>query len=314
MNTIYVITGQTATGKTAYAIDLAQKINGEIMNADARQVYKDLDIVTGKDLQLTDGEFHFEKRINTFDIGYYLIDKNVNTMIKIWLYDIVEPSENFSAYDYKQCVSNTLVNIIKKCKTPIIVGGSYLYIKNVLYNTVNTYIPPNQKLRQELSQVSIPKLHLILNSYNADIINKMNKSDRQNPHRLIRKIEIQKGITTHNVSNHPITILDQYHIKIVGFRFKKLDDLKEAITYRVHKRIKNGAVEETKELLKCGYSINSPGMNAIGYSQIISFLDNKISKQKMIDEWIVREIQYAKRQYTFMKQNNEIIWTDTVNF
>ena len=163
MKTIYVVTGQTASGKTSYAINLAKKIDGELINADSRQIYKHMDIVTGKDLHLTQGAFQLVNTINDFDIGYYMIPKIHS---KLWLYDIVEPSINFSAFDYKICALDCIEKIFNNQKVPIIVGGSYLYIKNLLFNTIDIHVPPDLGFRTELSELSVVDLQTKLNKIN----------------------------------------------------------------------------------------------------------------------------------------------------
>jgi len=306
MKQIYVITGQTATGKTSYAINLANKIGGDIINADSRQVYAHLDIVTGKDLHLTDGTFNKTSSMGAFDIGYYSLRDSTG---KVWLYDIVDPSVSFSTYDYKMCALTAIDQIMQNGKIPIIVGGSYLYLKNLLYNTVNIQVPPDEKLRMKLSKLSVIELQSKLQKLNSQILSSMNNSDRNNPHRLVRKIEIESyTAVSKNRTSSPIA--DTYTINIAGFRHKHIEHMGNIIEKRVQKRIQTGAVEETALLLKRNYSTGSPGLNAIGYRQIISYIQETMSMQNLIQEWTTKEVQYAKRQYSFMKQNADIKWIE----
>jgi len=297
---LYVITGQTATGKTNYAIKLALKTGGELINVDSRQIYKKLDIVTGKDLQLTDKKFHKEFKLDNFDIGFYKIGKS-----KIWLYDIVDPVCEFSAFDFNKCAEVVIDNIQSRGKKPIIVGGSYFYLKNLLYKTVETYVPPNQKLREKLNKRSVGQLQKMLSNMDLKIFLKMNKSDRQNPHRLIRKIEILSFSPTKEDQKIK---KNKHHFEIKGLSYKSKDALTSAINNRVEQRIKAGAIEETRSLMNSGYEKNSPGLKTIGYKQIIDFLENKISKEQVISDWITAEVQYAKKQMTFMKKDQNINW------
>src|SRR3989338_8272515 len=121
-----IITGQTATGKTKLALDLVKKHDGELINFDSRQIYKYLDIITGKD-----------------------IAKN-----KIWLYDIVSPDQYFSSFDFVKLVTPIIADIKKRGKTPILVGGTYLYLKHMLYGIDNDNSPPDFKLREKLNKKS----------------------------------------------------------------------------------------------------------------------------------------------------------------
>ena len=208
---ILIIAGPTASGKTSLSIELAKKFNSEVISADSRQVYKHLTIVTGKDLQLTDRVFHTKEKTNCFDIGYYKCTDE-NTLL--WLYDIVEPWSEFSAYDYKICALEVIDDIVKRGKTPIIVGGSYLYIKNLLYDTVNTQIPPNKKLRDQLSKLSVEELQKKLYSYTSSTLQSLNESDQRNPHRLIRKIEIEEGRSEHKSRQYFESLSKLYHINL----------------------------------------------------------------------------------------------------
>lgn len=307
MNIIHVITGQTATGKTSQAIQLAKKLDGELVNADSRQVYKQLDIITGKDVHLTSGTFHTEEKKDAFDIGYYTLK---NSPIKLWLYDIVLPNNEFSAFDYKQCAEIVIQNIVERGKTPIIVGGSYLYIKNLLYSTVDTNVAPNPKLRERLNTLSVSKLQNILRKKNLNVIEKMNESDIQNPHRLIRKIEIEEERGIDQNDQISTSIFDTFHVHIQGLKYQNTDDLAQAIEVRIQERIDAGAIHEVEKLLKKGFSPKTPGLNAIGYQQVLSFVEGKTSMQQMIVDWSMKEIQYAKRQSTFMRQNPDIQWTN----
>lgn len=270
-----IVTGQTATGKTSYAYNLAKEVNGELINADARQIYKHLDIVTGKE--------RFE---------------DVHT----WLLDIVDPKEPFSSAEFAQKAREAIREIEKKGKTPIIVGGSYLYLKNLLYGFETDSIPPDWELRKELESLSVQALQQRIGE------NTLNNSDFNNPRRLMRKIEIAEYLQNNpshlTTSNETVPNIEKY----IGLRFENSEKMKEKISKRVQERIDRGAVQETEELLKNGYKKSDPGLQTIGYKQIISYLEKEISEEEMISLWITAEVQYAKRQYTFMKQDHQISW------
>lgn len=304
---IYCVTGQTATGKTSFALNRARECNGELINCDSRQIYKHLDIITGKDL--TDKTFHSVHKNNNFDIGYY------KRMTKVWLYDIVDPKTRFSSFDYQQCAIDVIKDIIARGKTPIIVGGTYFYLKHVLYDIASETIEPDWKLRHELEDKSVEELQNILRDKSEMMIDSLNQSDRNNPQRLIRKIEIAstRHGTINRVSTNRITLSDKLKISTldiesIGLKYDKKEALHCAIEKRVEERIQNGAIQEVEQLLKQGYKQTDPGLRTIGYQQIIKYLKKEYSKTQAIKEWITKENQYAKRQYTFMKKDININW------
>jgi tRNA dimethylallyltransferase len=314
---IFIITGQTATGKTSYALKLAQQYDGELINCDSRQVYKKLDIITGKDLPKK-SVFSIQYSVsNKFDIGYHSIAplihcsmvKNNETMkqennVKLWLYDIISPNQYFSSYDWVQCAIPVVKDIIKRGKIPIIVGGTYLYIKHLLYGFATENIPPDWKLREWLNNKSVIYLQNKLKKIDIEQFYRLNNSDRNNPQRLIRRIEI---LSSHPISHIPLTP-QLPPTTFIGFYYQDKQKLKELIATRVEIRLKNGAVKEVKKLFKLGYKPNDPGLKTIGYQQIIKYLNKEFTLEEAKTEWIYKEIQYAKRQYTFMKKDKNIVW------
>jgi len=300
MDKVIVITGQTATGKTNLALVLAQKFNGELINCDSRQVYKKLDIITGKDLPKK-AKFIKQTKLHNFNIGYYPFTT------KIWLYDIVDPKQHFSSFDYTQCAKYVINNIFKRGKTPIIIGGTGLYLKHLLYGFDNN-IPPNWKLRKHLENKTIEELQRILQQFNNSAIKYLNNSDINNPRRLIRRIEI---LSSPEISNHPnLPNIPNLPIDYIGLKFKKKEDLIKKIKERVQKRLDQGAIKEVESLLNRKYSENDPGLKTIGYPQIIKYLKKKLSKDEMVNQWIIKETQYAKRQYTYLKKYFNINWKE----
>lgn len=307
MKHIYVVTGQTATGKTSYAIELAKKINGELINCDSRQIYKQLNIITGKELEKTNNHFVRKETVDEFDIGSYTFTES---NIPIWLYDIISPNVAFSTFDYRNCALQVMQDIISRGKTPIIVGGTYFYLKHLLYGTVDTFVEPNPKLREELNTKSVYELQNILFKIDPLILDKLNHSDRNNPHRLIRKIEIlkdDKKIIKHEPSLQ--SLFPDYKIEMIGFKYTSKEILHEIISKRVDERLQSGAINEVVSLLT-QFSTDSPGLKTIGYSQIIEHLQHKLSLKDMKKEWILKELQYAKRQLTFMKRDSHIMWQE----
>jgi len=278
-----IVTGQTATGKTKLALELAKKYNGELINFDSRQIYKYLDIITGKDIPKT----------------------------KIWLYDIVTPDQYFSSFDFVKQVRPIINDIKKRGKTPILVGGTYLYLKHLLYEIDDNNSPPNFKLREKLNTKSVNYLQKMLIKLNKKIFENLNHSDQLNPRRLIRKIEIegyQKNVFSKTLIS-PISLISPIE-QFIGLKYKDKSKLRQAIEKRVEDRLKDGAIDEVKKLLKMGYKESDPGMKTIGYQQIIKYLIHKLIKEKAIDDWVNKEVQYAKRQLTFMKKDKNIKWRE----
>ncbi len=308
---IIIITGQTATGKTKLALNYAKKYNGEIINGDSRQIYKYLDIITGKDL-FSSSHLNSQFSINNFNIGYYLFST------KIWLYDIVDPKQYFSSFDWTNCALFLIKKLLEQKITPIIVGGTYLYLHHLLYRTETENIPPNWPLRQKLANNSVLELQKKLLFLDTQSFNRLNRSEKNNPQRLIRKIEILQALKHLPINqNKPQKYilaqklgLKNINIKFIGIKYQDKKKLKKAITKRVINRLQTGAIEEVKNLLTQGYQKSDPGLKTIGYQQIISYLEGKLSKQQAIDQWITKELQYAKRQYTFMKKDKNIQWKE----
>lgn len=287
MQNLIVITGQTATGKTNLAIEYARKYNGELINADSRQIYKYLDIITGKDIPTL-------KR----------------SRIKTHLFDIVDPKKSFSSFEYVKCAIAVIKDLWKRGKTPVLVGGTYFYIKHLLYG-FDVHVAPNRMLRTELEKKSVEELQSKLLSIDKSVFLSMNSSDRNNPRRLIRKIEILKSGSTSEVGVSLSHLGGESgKIKIIGLRHKNREALVEAITKRVHKRFEQGAVKEVRNLLLMGYKKTDHGLQTIGYIQIIQYFNKTITQKEAIKQWIAKEVQYAKRQHTFMKRDPNITWID----
>jgi tRNA dimethylallyltransferase len=281
---LIVITGQTATGKTALAVELAKKYNGELINYDSRQVYKYLDIITGKDLPAS----------------------------QIHLYDIITPDKYFSSFDYVEKARPLIEAIQKKGKTPILVGGTYLYLKHLLYD-FDVKVPPDFALREVLNVKTVPELQAQLKKLSIDDLESLNNSDRNNPRRLIRKIEILSQAKQKIYEPKAVKITDKNQNKLgvtsyIGISYRNRDDLVTAIKTRVANRIKDGALDEVKGLLEKGYTGAEPGLKTIGYQEMVKYLRGDLTFDQAITEWTNHEIQYAKRQYTFMKKDKNISW------
>jgi len=287
-NMLQVITGVTATGKTAYALKLAKKINGEIISVDSRQIYKGLDIITGKDLH-SNSKFNLLYKEGSYEIGYYLIDN-----IKIWLYDVISPKEYMTAFDFSRIAQKVIADIKIRGKTPILVGGSFFYLKALLYESLDKFTPANLKFRKELSAFKLPQLQEKLKELDFSFFNSLNNSEKNNPHRLIRKIELLKKGYKFNKKKPE----KRYDFEVKIFTHSDSYKAKEVIENRVKNRVQNGAIWEFQSLLQKGYKLTDPGLNTIGCKQINLHINGKISLDELIENWTKDEIAYSKRQKT----------------
>ena len=323
-----VITGQTATGKTKLALELAKNIpppgGGELINFDSRQIYKYLDIITGKDLP-KNSEFIIQnlELKSKYNIGYYSLAiynhlKPFTT--RLWLYDVVTPDQYFSSFDFVEKVKPVIDDIKKRGKTPILVGGTYLYLKHLLYGFNDNNVKPNFELRKKLDTKTVKELQDILKKLSPESFNRLNHSDVNNPRRLMRKIEVAifnsadltdlTDLTDSDTLNPISSNFIQFNPTIIGIKYKDKSKLRQVIEKRVEERLKNGAIDEVKNILKMGYKSTDPGLKTIGYQQIIKYLNNELTKEKAIEDWINKEVQYAKRQLTFMKKDPNIQWRE----
>lgn len=300
---IFVLFGQTATGKTAKALELVEKYNGEIVNFDSRQIYKKLNIVTGKDIP-PNAKFNLQIQIQNKSLGFYQL-LTTNYPHHIWLYDIVDPKDTFSSADYCLQAEKVLSDIITRGKTPILVGGTGYYLRHLLFGTPDIKVQENMLLRTELNTKTVAELQSILAKKNASMLSEMNNSDRNNPHRLIRRIEIaESGKELPPLAQHETlsTRLTNLSITYLPFFHSSTDVVREKITLRVEQRVEAGALKEVEDLLNEGYTKEDPGLNAIGYQQIIGYIENKLTLSEMKKQWITKEVQYAKRQKTYFNK------------
>lgn len=291
MKNLLIICGPTATGKTNLGLKLAKKFNGQLISADSRQIYKGMNIGTGKNLP---------KNINQYKDGHYLINN-----IKLWGYDLVSPDQEFSLTHFIQFTKPVIKKIHQQNQLPIIVGGTGLYLKAITKKLETTHIPPNQHLRQLLSKFSIRELQIKLKKLNPTRFNSMNHSDQLNPRRLIRAIEIQKDSTPPS----PKLNSTKHNQLWIGLKAPKTV-LDKKIEKRVKMRLKAGAQKEATSLVKAGYSFNLPSMSAMGYKQWKPFFNQECDLNQVRISWSLAEKQYMRRQLTWFIKNKKINWFD----
>ncbi len=299
MDKLLVICGPTATGKTALAIKLAKKFNGEIVSADSRQVYRGLDIGTGKDLPKgAKLQYLWIKRF-----GYYEMDG-----IKVWGYDLADPRHSFSVSQYLKFADRVISDIKKRGKLPILVGGTGLYIKGVIEGIPTAEIPKNGSLRKSLENKTVDELFEMLAKIDSLRAAGMNSSDRKNPRRLVRAIEVATWKVTYG-EKEPQEIKTNYDVLQIGLiaEDKYLENkIEQRVTERFREKLKN----EIAELLKNHVDWDMQSMTSMGYRQWRDFFEGKISEVKAIDIWQNEEKKYVKRQLIWFKKDVKVNWFD----
>lgn len=294
MEKLLVILGPTASGKTDLGLSLAKKFNGEIISADSRQVYQGLDLGTGK---LPGGEVLVEKYK-----GYWFIDG-----IKVWLLDVTDPKIQYNVSDYLKTANKIIRDISQRDKLPIIVGGSGLYIKGLLEGFSNLNIPVDLKLRKKLGDLSLAKLQQKLEKLSPLKWQSLNQSDRQNPRRLLRAIEMI-SMSPYRKKNQ-IDKFPNWDILKIGLKSPR-EILNKRIDQRLEKRIKQGLIEEGKRLLEEGVSLERMKQLGLEYGSLADLLANKIDQAKFQQSLAVKIHQYAKRQMTWFKKEKNVSWFD----
>ncbi len=289
MNKVFVILGPTSSGKTSLVLDLCQKINGEVVSADSRQIYKFMDIGTGK------------KPINS-DI---LIEKQENGWkmdgISVWGYDLTDPNTYFSAYDYAVFAIEKLKDIISRGKTPFLVGGTGFYVNIVTGDVKTDQAPPDFSLRKTLEILSTEQLKLELEKINPELAQ---KTDLKNPVRLIRAIEKSKSTT----KREPLALLENVEFVKTGL-FASRNVLYERADTWVDKIWHAGLLEETKWLMESEYA-ESDKLQGLVYKTAVSFLKNETPEAEAIQKTKHDLHAYIRRQQTYFKKMRHINWFD----
>lgn len=276
-----VICGPTATGKSDLAVLIAQKVNGEIISADSRQVYKNLDLGTGK------------------------ITKKEMMRVPHYALDLIDAKRTYTVDKYSKDGLKFAKEIIKKNKTPIICGGTGMYIDALVNGTVFPQVKPNKTLRKELSTYSTENLYKKLISLDQNRANQL-KNDNGgefNRVRIIRSIEI----ATELGSVPQIEFHKNFNALFIGLDF---DDktLRDRILIRIRKRMKKGMLAEARNLHKNGLSFKRMRELGLEYRHLADLLENKIDKKEFEEKLALDIWHFVKRQRTWFKKNKEINW------
>ena len=282
---IIVICGPTASGKTALSIELAKKINGEIVSADSMQIYKDMNIGTAKPtIQEQDG-------------------------IKHYLMDYVSPEKRYSVAEYKKDAINAIEEILKNKKVPIIVGGTGLYIDSVVkgieYNEINTDLNYRKELDKIAESEGFEYLYQKAKSIDEEAMKKISHNDKK---RIFRVLELYKatGKTKTQLEIESREKENPYEFTIFGIETER-EKLYNRINARVDNMIKQGLIKEVEEII-IKYNSFPTAMQGLGYKEVKEYLDGILTKEEMTEKIKMETRRYAKRQMTWFRRNKEIIW------
>lgn len=284
---VIVICGPTASGKTALSIELAKKINGEIVSCDSMQIYEDMDIGTAK-----------PSADEMQGIKHYLIGN-------------VKPDERYSVAEYKKDAENAIEEILKKGKIPIVVGGTGLYVNSLIYGIEYNEIKVDEEYRAELEQIvekqGLAKLYEIAKNIDEKAMEKISINDKK---RIMRVLEIYKATgktkTEQEIESRKNEVKYDYRVFTINMDRERLYD---RINRRVDIMLEQGLIQEVKNILQ-KYDKFPTAMQGLGYKEVVQYLDNEITKEEMIEKIKMETRRYAKRQLTWFKANKETIWLD----
>ena len=286
MQKVIVIAGPTASGKTSLGVELAKKIDGEVISADSMQIYKDMTIGTAKPTpEETEG------------VPHYLID-------------FVSPDERYSVADFKRDAETKIEEIIQKGKVPIVVGGTGLYIDSLVYGIEYAEIEYNEEYRKELmdkakTEDGLKELYEEACKIDAKAMEKVSCNDKK---RIARVLEI------YNATGKTKTELElksrekgpKYDYIVFAIDWPR-EKLYERINLRVDIMIEQGLVDEVKSILN-KYEKFPTAMQGLGYKEVVEYLEGKISYEEMIEKIKLETRHFAKRQLTWFRKNKDIIW------
>ena len=273
---ILVIVGPTASGKTGLAIKLAKERNGEVISADSRQVYKGLDIGTGKvTMAEMDG-------------------------VKHHLLDVADPKKVFSVSDFQKLGKEAIADIHNRGKLPIVAGGTGFYIQALVDGLILPEVTPDKVLRKRLEKMPLPKLLSLLKKLDKK---RYETIDKSNPVRIIRAIEIAKSLG----QVPALKSKTNYEPKIIGISIEP-ERLKKNIHDRLIARLEMGMIDEVRNLHKNGLSWKRMEALGLEYRYIARFLQGKLTETEMLEQLETAINQYAKRQMTWFRRDKRVEW------
>ncbi len=291
MQKVIVICGPTASGKTALSIELAKKINGEIVSADSMQIYDEMNIGTAKP------------------------DKEEMQGIKHYLIGNVSPTTRYSVSEYKKDATNAINEIIAKNKIPIVVGGTGLYVNSLIYGIDYPEIETDLKYREHLEDLVEKKglnyLYEKASKIDEAAVKNISKNDKK---RILRVLEIYKetGKTKTQIEIESRKNGIKYDYKVFAINMPR-EILYDRINKRVDIMIEKGLIEEVKGLYKKYGEQLYTASQGIGYKEVIDYINGNCTKEEMIEKIKMETRRYAKRQLTWFKKIKDVIWLDGLN-
>lgn len=284
-NTVYIISGPTASGKSLIAYYLAKRIRGEIVNCDSVQLYKYMDIGSAKPSEKEMAE------------------------VKHHLYSIEDPSVNMTVADYRKIAIETINEILSRGKTPIVCGGTGLYLNSILYDMDFAAAPDDDTRRQELEALAAERgsqyMHEYLHALDPVAASRIHPN---NTRKIIRAIEsYEQGKSIKDISECELN--PDYDFRFFALTMER-EWLYDRINRRVSRLVSDGLVDEVCGLLEKGYSADLPSMKAIGYKEIVGFLNGEYDLFDAKELIMKNTRHYAKRQYTWLKRYDFINWIE----
>lgn len=282
---VIVLCGPTASGKTSLSIELAKRINGEIISCDSMQIYKDMDIGTAKPTEQ-------EKQ-----------------GIKHYLLDFLSPEVRYSVADYKKDAEKAIEEILKKRKVPIIVGGTGLYINSLIYNIEykdsKIDIDYRNKLEKMVVEKGLENLYEMAQKIDPEAMKNISHNDKK---RIMRVLEIynETGKTKTELEMESRKNEPKYNYIVFALDMDR-DKLYERINKRVDIMLKNGLIHEVEKLINT-YKIMPTAMQGLGYKEVVEFLKGNCTEEEMVEKIKMETRRYAKRQLTWFRKNKETIW------
>lgn len=302
MKKLLIILGPTATGKTDLALALAKKFRGELVACDSRQVYKGLDIGTGK---LPGGSWRIEDGRWKKGKGWWEIDG-----VKIWMYDVVDPKIQYTVIDYNKDANRVIREIRERRKLPIIVGGTGFYLEALLEGIPNLAVPVDKKLRRKLGKLTLLELQNKLQELSPTRWKKLNQSDRQNSRRLLRSIEVISMNPYMNTGKKIRVTSNKFDILKVGLTASR-EVLYKNADLRVLTWIDQGMISEAKNLQETGLGLNRMRQLGLEYGVLADFLDGKIEEVEQLVKIMRGKVHgYIRRQQTWFKKEKNVHWFD----
>ena len=284
---VIVICGPTASGKTALSIELAKKINGEIVSCDSMQIYKEMDIGTAKPtLEEMQG-------------------------IKHYMIGIISPNERYSVADYKKDAKKAIREILNKGKVPIVVGGTGLYIDSLIYEIEYQDIEFDKEYREhlekEVKEKGLEELYNVAKEIDPEAIEKISKNDKK---RILRILEIYHATGENKTEQERKSRQKEveYDYKVYALNMDR-EKLYDRINKRVDKMIEEGLIQEVEKIYK-KYNDFPTAMQGLGYKEVVEYLEGKLTKEEMIEKIEQETRRYAKRQLTWFRKNKQTIWLD----